>query len=126
MTQRTWTDEELAVYRATARRRREQDRDAEKARREKAWAAARLAAGILKNRYHASRVVVFGSLAQKGARFTRWSDVDIAAWGLKERDWLRALGTLLDLDVGFQVNMVDVTTCTPELLATIEQDGVEI
>ena len=119
------SDKELSVYRATARRRRERDREAEQARRNVAWAAARRAADLLRAQYNATRVVVFGSLAH-GGWFTPWSDVDIAAWWLVERDSLFALGAVMDLDAGVGVNLVDVNTCTPELLAAIERDGVEL
>ncbi len=93
------SDEELSVYRATARRRREGDREAEQARRDVAWAAARRAADLLRAQYNATRVIVFGSLAH-GGWFTPWSDVG--------------------------VNLVDVNTCTPELLVAIERDGIEL
>lgn len=119
------SDQELSVYRATARRRRERDREAEQARRDVAWAAARRAADLLRAQYNVTRVVVFGSLAH-GGWFTPWSDVDIAAWGLAERDSLFALGAVMDLDAGVEVNLVDVNTCTPELLAAIERDGIEL
>lgn len=119
------SDEQVAIYRATAKRRRELDRPAELERRKVGWAAAHQAAALLRERYNATRVVVFGSLVHDG-RFTRWSDVDIAAWGLDARDSLFALGAVMDLDVGIEVNLVDVNTCTPALLAVIEEDGVEI
>ncbi len=119
------SDEQVAIYRATAKRRREQDREAEQERRKVGWAAARHAAELLRTKYNATRVVVFGSLVHDG-RFTRWSDVDIAAWGLAAKDSLYALGAVMDLDVGIDVNLVDVNTSTPELLAVIEEDGIEI
>lgn len=119
------SDEQVAIYRATAKRRRELDRPAELERRRVGWAAARRAAELLRERYNATRVVVFGSLVHDG-RFTRWSDVDIAAWGLAERDSLFALGTVMDLDVEVEVNLVDVNTATPALLAVIIEDGIDI
>lgn len=113
------------MYRATAKRRRELDRPAEIERRKVGWAVARQAAELLHTRFNASRVVVFGSLVHDG-RFTRWSDVDIAAWGLAAKDSLSALGAVMDLDVGIEVNLVDVNTATPALLAVIIEDGIEI
>jgi len=123
---RTLTDEQIAVYRETATRLKEQDREEEKARREKAWAAARMAADLLRDRFHATRVVVFGSLARPHTSFTRWSDVDIAAWGLAPENWLRAMGAVMDLDVGFEMNLVDVSICKPAILESIEREGVDI
>ena len=50
-------------------------------RREEAWGVARAAATVLRARFGATRVVVFGSLTRP-AQFTRWSDIDLAAWGI--------------------------------------------
>ena len=64
------SDEQVAMYRATAKRRRELDRPAEQERRKVGWAAARQAAELLRTQYNVTRVVVFGSLVHDG-RFTR-------------------------------------------------------
>jgi predicted nucleotidyltransferase len=126
VTQHIWTPEELVVYRDTAIRLREQDREAEKERRERAWIAARAAAELLRGQFLATRVVVFGSLARESNSFTRWSDVDIAVWGLGERDSLNALGAVLDMDTGFEMNMVDVNVCKPAILESIAREGIDI
>ncbi len=126
MTQHTWTPEELALYRATAIRLREQDREAEKERRKQAWIAAREAAELLRDQFHATRVVVFGSLARESTSFTRWSDIDIAVWGLAEQDSLNALGAVLDMNTVFEMNMVDVNVCKPAILESIAQEGIDI
>jgi predicted nucleotidyltransferase len=119
------TPEKIAVYRATAHRRRGQDKPALARRREQAWAAARQAAQLLRDQFEATRVVVFGSLARESG-FTRWSDVDIAAWGIAPEDTFRAIGAVMDLETEVPVNLVDVNTCRPSLLKAIEQDGVEV
>ncbi len=72
-----------------------------------------------------SRVVIFGSLTRKSG-FTRWSDVDIAAWGIAPEDTFRAIGAIMDLGVEIPVNLVDVNTTRPSLFAVIEQDGVDL
>ncbi len=125
MEQSLWTPEDIAVYRRNAQRLREQDQEQERYRRETAWSAARTAAGILRERFHMTRVVVFGSLA-RGGSFTQWSDVDVAAWGIDPRDTLRAIGVIMDLESGVDVNLVDINTATPALLASIERDGIDI
>lgn len=117
--------EDLAVYRRSAERLREQDHAAELARREEAWRLARDAADLLKERFQATRVAAFGSLVAR-VSFTPWSDVDIAAWGIAPADTFRAIGAVMDLSSSPMVNLVDVNTCTPSLLAVIEQDGVEL
>jgi len=119
------TPEKLATYRATAQRRRAQEKAQLDQRREQAWAAARQAAQLLKKEFNANRVVVFGSLARESG-FTRWSDVDVAAWGLAPEDTFRAIGAVMDLPTEVPVNLVDVNTCRPALLSAIEQDGLDL
>lgn len=116
---------QIAVYRAAAQKRRQQERSEIDALQEKAWEAARCAAQLLKAQYGVSRVVLFGSLAL-GTGFTRWSDVDIAAWDIAPEDTFRALGAVMDLDTDVPVNLVDVNTVRPSLLITIERDGIEL
>jgi len=117
--------EEMAEYRTTARRRWERDREAMARRQARAWEAARRAAQLLKSRFGATRVVAFGSLVHRDC-FTRWSDVDIAAWGLRPEDTFRAIGMALEVDSEIEVNLVDVTACRPSLLAVIEREGRDL
>ena len=119
------TPEKLAVYRATAHRRRQQERSEGARRRKLAWAAAQEAAKLLKTQFKVSRVVLFGSLAHKTG-FTRWSDVDIAAWGIAPEDTFRAIGAILDMDTDVAINLVDVNTCRPSILEEIERTGIDL
>jgi predicted nucleotidyltransferase len=70
-------------------------------------------------------VVVFGSLVHRGC-FTPWSDVDLAAWGVRPEETFRAIGTVMDLDAEIEINLVDVETCSSSLLTMIEQEGVDL
>ena len=119
------TPEKLAVYRATAQRRREQEDSALDHRRKQAWTVARQAAELLKTQFNATRVVLFGSLARERG-FTRWSDVDLAAWGIAPEDTFRAIGAIMDMNTLLQVNLVDVNTCRASLLEEIERNGIEL
>ena len=117
--------EKIAVFRKTAQRRREREREEIERRKEKAWAAARRATTLLKEQFHATRVVVFGSLVHDGC-FTRWSDVDIAAWGIAPEDTFRAIGAVMDMESPLDVNLVDVSTCRPSILEMIKEEGVDL
>jgi predicted nucleotidyltransferase len=119
------TPEKLAIYRATAQRRRRQEHPEREHRRKQAWVAARQTSQLLKEQFKATRVVVFGSLIRENG-FTRWSDVDIAAWGIAPEDIFRAIGAVMDLETEVTVNLVDINTCRPSLLKVIEQDRVEL
>ena len=117
--------EKIAIYRKTAQERLERERGEIEQRKEKAWAAARRAASLLKEQFHATRVVVFGSLVHESS-FTRWSDVDIAAWGIPSEDTFRAIGAVMDMETPVEVNLVDVNTCRPSILESIKKEGVDL
>ena len=117
--------EKMARYRRTARLRQQEARAAQVQRRQQAWKAARRAAKVLKEQFGATRVVVFGSLVQEDC-FTRWSDVDIAAWGIQPEDTFSAMDAADLADDEIEVSLADVETCRPELMAAIEREGVEL
>ena len=119
------TPDQMDIYRATARRRLEDQRRRLGGWRERAWAAARRAAALLRSDFGATRVLVFGSLTNEGS-FTRWSDVDIAAWGIRKEDTLRAIGATMAVDAEIQVNLVDANACRPLLLESIESEGIAL
>lgn len=119
------TPEKLAIYRATAQRRREREETELEHRRQQGWTAARQAAELLKMQFNATRVVLFGSLARESG-LTRWSDVDIAAWGIAPEDTFRAIGAILDMNTPIEVNLVDVNTCRASLLEEIARNGIDL
>jgi predicted nucleotidyltransferase len=115
----------LDEYRKTAIRRQKLRISRVKTRREQGWKLAKKAAKLLRTQFQAERVAVFGSLLHE-ARFTRWSDIDIAAWGIPTDQTFRAIGAVLDLDSSFEINLVDVNTCSPTLLEAIEKEAVDL
>lgn len=119
------TAEQIERYKRTARARWQIERKRQEIRRERAWQLARRAATLLKEQHGVQRVMVFGSLTHPD-RFTLWSDVDLAAWGLTPANWLRAIGAVRELSREVEINLVDVTCCPPELLSAIEREGVPL
>jgi predicted nucleotidyltransferase len=117
--------EQIEQYKRTARIRWRTERKRREMRREHAWDMARRAATLLKEKYGVPRVMAFGSLTHPD-RFTLWSDVDLAAWGLTPANWLRAMAAVRDLSSEIELNLVDVATCSPELLTAIEREGVPL
>jgi uncharacterized protein len=119
----SWTVEELHIYQLAALRRQQAEQQQLAQRRARAWELARQAAAKLKAEFGVEQVMVFGSLTHAD-RFTQWSDIDLAVWGLNDRNWLQAS---LAVRVGdIELNLVDVQTCTPEVLASIEREGVRL
>jgi len=119
------TPEAMAVYRATAQRRRQAEHQALQQRQQLAWQLARQAAALLEGQFKATRVVVFGSLVHPDC-FTPWSDVDLAAWGLAPEDTFRAMGAVMDLGQEIEINLVDAGACRSSILETIECEGVNL
>jgi predicted nucleotidyltransferase len=117
--------EQMAVYRRTARARWQAEQQQRAERYQRARQLAHQAAQRLKAQFDVQRVVLFGSATQPD-RFNEWSDVDLAVWGLTSANWLKASAAVRDLSNEIEINVVDVTCCSPELLTSIEREGVEI
>ena len=114
--------EKMKRYRATMQRRQQQAQQELAQRRERAWKVAQLAGELLKTRFGATRVVVFGSLAH-GHWFSDTSDIDLAAWGLKDEDYFLAVARLQDLSPEFEIDLVAMERCKPSLRTKILSEG---
>ena len=113
---------QMEAYQATARRRWQEQLEARERRRDLAWEVTRRAASLLREQFGAGRVAVFGSLVH-GRSFSRWSDIDLAVWGLQSDDYFVAVARLQDLSPEFELDLVDMEHCRPELQAVILQEG---
>ncbi len=91
----------------------------------RARAVAQAAATLLRKQFHATRVVLFGSLAH-GLWFTRWSDIDLAAWGIPPERFYEAVAAATGLDRDWTVNLVDMATAHSDLKNAIEEEGIEL
>jgi len=103
----------------------ETDKTALAARRQQALKLARQAAQLLKERFGAQRVMLFGSLRDE-TLFTWWSDIDLAAWGISEQQIYKAIAQVAGLSPDFKIDLVDLDVCRPGLKTVIERDGVEL
>lgn len=64
-------------------------------------------------------MALFGSLA-RDEPFTPHSDIDLAVWGLDERDYYRVVSRLLDLDPSISIDLLRVETLSDALIHAIE------
>jgi predicted nucleotidyltransferase len=119
------TAADMARYRATARKRAAQEQQAQLQRADQARAVAREAATLLKEKFGAGRVILFGSLA-RGDRFHRRSDIDLAVEGVRPQNFWRAWAALDTLGHRFEVDLVDVESASPALRQQIEREGIEL
>ena len=98
---------------------------AEQQERKQLLSRIREAAAVLKTRFGARRVVLFGSLAH-AAWFTPDSDVDLAVEGLTAQDYWQAWRLLEEMISDRSVDLVDVDTAGESLRQAIERYGVEL
>ena len=118
----TLTSEQIAVYRNSSIKRQQVNIIQTTERREKAWRLVQRAAQLLRDKFGATKVVVFGSLLSP-ANFTNWSDIDIAAWGISPEDTFHAIGEVWELSPEIEINLVDINVAQPNILMSIESTG---
>lgn len=118
------TEAELAMFRETMRRREAEREVRLRDRKARAWNLVRKAAALLRERYGATKVVVYGSLPH--ADFTAWSDVDLAAWGIEPAQSDSAIMDVFRLDPEIQINLTLIEMCSPQLIAMIEADNLPL
>lgn len=118
---RTLSAEELAMFKRTAER-READGQLHLAQRlEAAMQVAGAAAELLKREFHATNVILFGSLGNP-ERFHLSSDIDLAVSRLAPLDYFSAVAKLQDMS-SFKVDLVCLERCKPVLKTIIELEG---
>lgn len=86
---------------------------------------ARRAAELLRERFGATKVIAFGSLAHR-AWFTPWSDIDLAAWGISSDAFYQAVALVTGLSPEFEIDLIELEGCGPALRQVIEREGVEL
>ena len=77
---------------------------------QRAWHTVHRIATMLYEDFDATQVAVFGSLAEPDA-FSKWSDIDIAVWGLPNDKYFRASSIASDISGLFKVDLVDFERC---------------
>ena len=98
----------------------DQERD-----REERLQRVRRAASLLRERFGARRVVLFGSLAHR-AWFTTDSDVDLAVEGLPPEHYWDAWRLVEEVVADRPVDLVEIESASPSLRHAINQHGVEL
>jgi predicted nucleotidyltransferase len=106
-------------------KRHQQQQVLREVRQQQAWGLVRQVAQRLRHEFLAKRIVLFGSLAH-GAWFTRWSDIDLAVWGIPPEQFFMAVVAITDLSPDFKIDLVNPESCSPTLLRIIEQKGIEL
>jgi predicted nucleotidyltransferase len=119
------TDAEILRFREGLKARQVVLAEQTRLRWAKAGQIAGRAAGVLKSRFSAERVVAFGSLVDPELFHGR-SDIDLAAWGIQGGDYYRAVGVLQAIDPDFSVDLILFDDAPVELQRIILSSGVEL
>ena len=120
-----WPPDEMQKYHPWQAAERYTDDPSAVARRGRALEISREAARILKTKYGASRVVLFGSLA-RSSMFATTSDIDLYAEGVPGRLFFEAEAEIEEIAKDFRVHLVETKECPPQLLREIEDEGIEL
>ena len=93
-------------------------------RKDSATKTASEVARCLKERFGATKVALFGSVTRTD--FNRWSDIDLAAWGIPATDYFKAVAFASGYSSVFKIDLVDSEDCSPSLREHIEKNGVAL
>ncbi len=115
---------DMEIYRQTAKQKQQAFQENRRIRHERGWQVAHKAAALLKERFGASRVIVFGSLLRPEV-FDERSDVDLAVWGVADDKYLRAVAAVTALDREISVDLVQMELSRSSI-STQAEAGVEI
>jgi predicted nucleotidyltransferase len=80
---------------------------------------------LLRTQFGAQKVLLFGSFVHP-EWFTRWSDIDLAAWEIPHDKFYAAVAVVTGLSPAFKVDLVDIESCQPGLRESILREGREI
>ena len=116
--------EELAEYRQRLDQHL-QNRKVDEALLQRAWRTAHRVAAMLYEDFGATQVAVFGSLTKRES-FTKWSDIDIAVWGIPSDKYFRAVWEAEDISRLFKLDLVDVESYKGLFRERIESQAVSI
>ena len=83
-----------------------QNRKVDEALLQRAWHTAHRIAAMLYEEFGATQVAVFGSLVEPES-FSKWSDIDIAIWGIPNDKYFRAVSAAVNISRLFKVDLVD-------------------
>ena len=116
--------EELAEYRQRLDQ-HFQNRKVDEALLQRAWQTAHRIAAMLYEDFGATQVAVFGSLTKRES-FSKWSDIDIAVWGIPSDKYFRAVWEAEDISRLFKLDLIDFESCKGLFRERIESQAVSI
>ena len=92
---------------------------------QRAWQTAHRVAVMLYEDFGATQVAVFGSLAEE-QWFSKWSDIDIAVWGIPTEKYLRAMSEAENISRLFKVDLIDFESCSGRFSDRVSSQAIRI
>lgn len=96
-----------------------------KSLRAEALQRAKRIASLLKERYKAKRVILFGSVYGKKF-FYKGSDIDLLVEGIKDSEILHAGFEAWQMASPFDVDIIPIEKADPAMIAIAEKKGIEL
>ncbi|MYF55833.1 hypothetical protein F4083_13035 [Candidatus Poribacteria bacterium] len=118
------TPEQLAACRKLLER-RWKSRKVDETLLKRAWQAAYEVATLLYDEFGATKVAVFGSLAEP-IGFTKTSDIDMAVWGLSDKEHTKANSKVMDLRTSFKIDLINYDLTKGLFKERIQQKAIPI
>ena len=119
------TLEEIKEYQKCLKKRDEKKKEYLFQRYQEAWSLAKEASKLLYSKYHAKKVIIFGSLKDV-LYFNKWSDIDLAVWGIPPEMYFKAVAEIISLSSKFRIDIVDPEDCNDSLKKVIEKEGINV
>ncbi len=101
------------------------NRKVDEALLEHAWKIAYEIAAILYDEFNAKQVAVFGSLTEPIC-FTKSSDIDIAVWGLTDKEHTKANNRVWDIETGFKIDLINFDLTKNIFRKRIQQQAIPL
>lgn len=104
----------------------EPDPDKEEQSRQKAIDTAREIAAVLKGRFQARKVWLFGSTLSKSRYSSKWSDIDLAVRDIDARKYYQAISYIQWNYPEIEFDLIDIDDCKESVKEQILKQGVEL
>jgi predicted nucleotidyltransferase len=104
-----------------------EERQAEENRkRDLAIEKARVVAKILKEKYQAKEVILFGSLIWRPDFMWERTDIDLLVRGLKSEKYFKALADISIISHPFHVDLIPFEKASPSVKKRIVEEGLRL
>ena len=98
----------------------------ERRRRELAIAKAKAVAEILKEKFNAKEVILFGSLIWRPDFLWKGTDIDLLVKGLRSKKYFEALADISEISYPFHVDLIPIEKAWPLIKERALREGLRL